>query len=147
MTLSIGRNSTGFTLIEVMVALLIVASVLTSTYTAIVGFAEQRQRIKERFNAQSIAWNRLMRHYIYTNGWQREFNETGTVTTGTVEENGFEWSWQYSQQAALGRGVTKQTVDVYNKTTNPSLAKPVSASLVLFTTRSSKRLVQEGDAQ
>lgn len=133
----------GFTLIEVMVALLIVASVLGSTFSAITSFATQQQRIKERFSGQSIAWNQLMARYQVNNGWQSELVED-LDDNGIVSANGTNWFWQLNQEASLGRGVFKQTVNVYRSNAlNDSQLIP-SASLVLFEIRSIELATLQG---
>lgn len=134
-------NSDGFTLIEVMVSLLIVATVLTSAFSAIMAFANQRTHMSEKINAQSIAWNELMMRYQSSNGWIGDNDKASLETTGVVFQNGLSMNWVFEQQAALGRGVYKQTVSVYNS----ALSTPKRmSSMVLFQSDVSQQQSQHG---
>lgn len=129
----ISRYQDGFTLVEMMVALMVVSWVLSSAYLAISAFADQRLLMQKRFLGQSIAWNELMARYQLNRGWHGETSFSPLrESQGSETENGVVWYWQFDQEPALGRGVVKQTVNVYdNSTTNQESATP-SATLVLF---------------
>lgn len=53
----------GFTLIEVLVALVIISYVGISAQNRIGQFLEERFRLIDKQQAQSVAWNQLMRQY------------------------------------------------------------------------------------
>ena len=120
----------GFTLVEVLVALLIVSWALTSAYLAIGAFADQRQLMRERFNGQSVAWNRLMEEYGHGRGWDGQFSEQ-RHWNGWIEDGGRRWYWELHEEAALGRGVKKQTVTVSSDARKQAGQSP-SAILAIF---------------
>lgn len=78
----------GFTLVEVMVALVIVALSLTSIAVTMSGMLKNATALKERTYASWIAQNRII-----------EFRAAGTIpetgeTSGDVEYANSEWTWR-----------------------------------------------------
>lgn len=130
---SIARHQTGFTLVEMMVSLMVVSWVLSSAYIAISAFADQRLLMQKRFLGQSVAWNELMERYRHNRGWNSETGYNAQrESQGSVTKDGVLWYWQFEQESALGRGVVKQTVNVYDSISSTEEPATPSATLVLF---------------
>ena len=129
----VATKQTGFTLVEMMVSLMVVSWVLSSAYVAISAFADQRLLMQKRFLGQSVAWNELMERYRLNRGWNGQSNfRSLRDSQGSETADGVLWYWQFEQESALGRGVVKQTVNVYDSgSVNQESASP-SATLVLF---------------
>lgn len=130
---SLSRTQTGFTLVEMMVALMVVSWVLSSSYIAIAAFSDQRVLMQKRFLGQSVAWNELMQRYRLNRGWIGESNFSALREAQGIEsEHGVQWHWHFQQESALGRGVVKQTVNVYEQDIGNQESATPSATLVLF---------------
>ena len=109
-----GLGNRGFTLIEVLVALLVVAIAYTGVATAISGFADQRLLLVERHVSHRIAWNRLMEQYLVAGGNridEREFAQP----SGIADARGIAWRWEVSEQKAAGEGLVRYEVNVFPK--------------------------------
>ena len=133
------QRKEGFTLIEVMVALLVVAIAYTGVATAITGFADQRMMLVERHTSHRVAWNRMMEQYLVSNGidiQQRDFAEP----RGAVQARGGSWRWTMTEQNAAGKGLVRYQVDVFS----PGATKdnPPSGSLSAFFTAPRRTTVQ-----
>ena len=129
--MSRGRIS-GFTLVEVLVALMVVAIAYTGVAAAISSFADQRLLLVERHTSHRVAWNRMMEQYLLSRGidvQQRDF----AGPWGSVTARGGVWRWQMSEQEAAGRGLVRYQVDVYPPAT--ATDDRASGTLSAFFTR------------
>jgi len=127
--------SRGFTLIEVLVALLVVAIAYTGVAQAIAQFVDQRLLLVERHTSHRVAWNRLIEQYAIANGLnvgEREFAER----EGVVTARGGRWHWQISEQEAAGDDLIRYEVEVTPQDGGSS--SHVTGSLVAFFTQSSR---------
>ncbi len=127
-----GGRVSGFTLVEVLVALMVVAIAYTGVAAAISSFADQRLLLVTRHTSHRVAWNRMMEQYLVSRGidvQQRDF----AGRRGSVTARGGVWRWQMSEQEAAGRGLVRYQVDVYP----PAAADDdrASGSLSAFFTR------------
>jgi type II secretion system protein I len=105
-------NARGFTLIETLVALLIVAVAYAGVTTAVSQFVDQRLLLQERTAGHRIAWNRLMEQYLVSKGVDvQEQNFAGQ--SGTETWRGQRWSWQISEKDAAGEDLVRYQVDVF----------------------------------
>ena len=120
----------GFTLIEVLVALLVVAIAYTGVATAISGFVDQRLILVERTVSHRIAWNRLMEQYLVSRGIvvdQRRFAEG----SGVERARGQTWRWQISEENAAGQGLVRYRVNVFPA--DESDSAPMGSLTAFFT--------------
>ena len=65
----IKSETTGFTLLEVVVALLILSTVLTSSLQLVHRYADDRIKIQDRMSANQVAWNKLMERQQIAENW------------------------------------------------------------------------------
>ena len=89
-------NARGFTLIEVMVALVIVGLAMVALVATSGHFTRQSSELRDRTVAQWVATNRLAEYRL-----DRAFPETGTAT-GEVEQMGRRWIWRALVSPAPG---------------------------------------------
>ena len=82
------NRSSGFTLLEVMIALIIVALSLTMTMTAISGYLNNANILRDRTYASWIAQNRIVE--IRLSGVVPEVG----VTSGDIEYANRIWDWE-----------------------------------------------------
>lgn len=131
----------GFTLIETLVALLVVAVAYAGVATAVTQFADQRLILVERHSSHRVAWNRLMEQYLVSLKLpvnEPEFAEED----GVVSARGGRWRWQFSEQKAAAEGLVRYQVDVYPAIDQAAMASKIesgeesaSGSLAAFFTR------------
>ncbi len=120
----------GFTLVETLVALMVVAVAYAGVSTAVSQFLDQRHMVLERHAAHRVAWNRLMEQHLIARGRvleQRHFGEE----EGSADFMGRRWHWQLTSENARGRGLVRYQVDVYD----PSRGEPPAGSLAAFFSR------------
>ncbi len=120
----------GFTLIETLVALLVVAIAYTGVAAAVSQFVDQRILLVERHTSHRIAWNRLMEQYLVARGAAPE-ESNFAEKNGVVSANGGQWRWQIDARQAEGQGLVRYQVDVFSAADSDR----VSGSLTAFFTR------------
>jgi type II secretion system protein I len=119
----INVSARGFTLIEVLVALLIVSLVATGAFTAVSNFADQRVILTTRFSGHWIAWNKLAEQYQVSKGWVGATNYRAQ-TKGRVEVAGQQWRWFLTKEKTLAENFHRYEVKVFS----PEKITQVSAS-------------------
>jgi type II secretion system protein I len=119
----ISSVSRGFTLIEVLVALLIVSLVATGAFSAVSNFADQRVILTTRFTGHWIAWNKLAEEYQVSKGWVDATNYRAQ-TKGRIEAAGQEWRWFLTKEKTLVDNFHRYEVKVFS----PEKMTQVSAS-------------------
>ncbi len=106
-----GRQG-GFTLLECLVALLIVALVVGGALFQVSLYANQRAGLQDRVAAHTVAWNRLMDQYLLVNGWV-------PAQTGPAERSGQtriqerDWHWEIAAESTLASGFYRYEVRVF----------------------------------
>ena len=93
----------GFTLIEVLVALTILAWVLGSVFFAVSQYADERLMMRERFYENQVAWNQLLDNYQKSRGWSSVTENTQIELQGVEEQGGRNWNWQLQIVPAMGK--------------------------------------------
>ncbi|MFQ3324368.1 MAG: type II secretion system protein I [Pseudomonadales bacterium] len=128
----------GFTLIEVLVALLIVSLVATGAFTAVSNFADQRVILTTRFAGHWIAWNKLAEEYQVSKGWVDATNYRAQ-TKGKVDVAGQQWHWFLTKEKTLVENFHRYEVKVFSPEEITEVSKsalspdaPPSAQLALF---------------
>ena len=93
----------GFTLIEVMIAVLVLAIALGASISALGNYVRFQTQMGERYTAHSIAWNALMRCYIASvqQGGEDD-GEVGCELSDSEEQGGAFWSWSIESDEIEG---------------------------------------------
>ena len=113
----------GFTLLEVVIALLILSTVLTSSLQLVHRYADQRITMQDRIAANQVAWNRLMERYQIAENWIPA-NGLGVLRTrGVDEESDRNWQWELEIEEAAGQNLSRYKVEVYSQNSGDSEAK------------------------
>lgn len=86
----------GFTLVEVLVALVVVGIAMLALTTTAGHYTRQSAELRDRTVAHWVASNRLAEYRI-----EKSFPETGT-STGEVEQAGRRWVWRVLVSPAPG---------------------------------------------
>jgi len=90
------RYRTGFTLLEVLVALAILAISLAAAVKGVSSYASNATYLRDRTLSHWVAMNQVAEHQL-----QKEWPPVGK-REGTVTQGGFEWRW---------RAIVTETVD------------------------------------
>jgi len=106
-----GKN--GFTLLEVIVALLILSTVLASSLQLVHRYADQRLSLRDRVTANQVAWNRLMERYQFAERWLPDTLPTRKSSTGMVTEGARDWIWELESEEAMGKNLFRYKVSVF----------------------------------
>ena len=113
----------GFTLLEVVIALLILSIVLTSSLQLIHRYADQRITMQDRIAANQVAWNRLMERYQIAENWIPANGLGVQLTRGVDEESDRNWQWELKIEEAAGQNLSRYKVEVYSQNSGDSEAK------------------------
>lgn len=101
----------GFTLVETLVALLVIAVAYAGVTTAVGRFVDQRQMLVERHAGHRIAWNRLLEEYRAIH-WPSASGQR--EREGLAETAGGRWHWRLQQDKAQGQGLIRYRVEVFD---------------------------------
>lgn len=104
------RRSNGFTLIEVAVALAILSWVLGSAIYLVSQYGDERFRLRERFFATQVSWNRLMERHQYAQGWVPASERSELQSKGVDDQLGRGWRWELSVEEAAGEDLYRYEV-------------------------------------
>jgi type II secretion system protein I len=104
-------QGSGFTLIEVAVALAISAWVLGSALSLVKQYADERIRLREQFLGSQVAWNQLMETYQSFQGWQPQNRSDIAMNEGLQQQGGIDWHWQLDARPALGQNLLRYQAD------------------------------------
>lgn len=126
------NNQQGFTLVETLVALLIVAVSYVSVATAVSSFTDQRLMLQQRWNGHRIAWNQLQSQIARS---QNLFSgdQARAEEQGDVHQSGLVWLWQMKEESTQAGELLRYRVAV-SVQSSPDKALPV-AELSAFVVR------------
>ena len=113
----------GFTLLEVVIALLILSTVLTSSLQLVHRYADQRITMQDRIAANQVAWNRLMERYQIAENWIPAKGLGALRIRGVDEESDRNWQWELKIEEAAGQNLSRYKVEVYSQNSGDSEAK------------------------
>jgi len=95
----------GFTLIEVLVSLVVVALGVAAVMTSMISAAQGTERLRERAYAEWVASNRLTEVRV-----AREFPSLG-ITEGVARMADRDWQWRQEVRATALEGVVQIVVE------------------------------------
>ncbi|MAJ87488.1 MAG: type II secretion system protein GspI [Cellvibrionales bacterium TMED148] len=113
----------GFTLLEVVVALLILSMVLTSSIQLVHRYADQRIKMQDRISANQVAWNQLMERHQIVENWVPSNDVALLRAEGVDEESDRTWKWELKIEPAVGQNLFRHQVQVYLPNSADSEAK------------------------
>jgi type II secretion system protein I len=106
------RRNSGFTLIEVVVALFILGPTLGSAIFVVHQYADERVRINHKVSASQVAWNSLLENHRYAEGWTTASERGGKPRQGSEKQQGRDWRWKVTIKPALGKDFYRYQADV-----------------------------------
>lgn len=110
----------GFTLIEVVVALTILAWVLGSVLFLVSQYADERLMMRDRFYENQVAWNQLLNNYQQSRGWSSINESTQIELAGSETQGGQNWDWQLQIVPAMGKDLFRYQTRVSSETDKDS---------------------------
>ncbi len=122
-------STRGFTLIESLVALLVIGVAYTGVSTAVSSFTDQRLLLIDRHAGHRIAWNQLVEQRYQPS------RVHSSKTKDTVNHLGRCWRWDMDIKKANGDGLKRYQANVYSgcQSVDKNLkASPVQASLSAY---------------
>ena len=117
----------GFTLIEVVVALVIMGLVLGAIYRTIHAQVDLRYRLQQRYFAQTVAWNRLLKQYQALQKWAPAGQAADKQ--GETKIYGRDWYWEMDVKETFGEDFYRYEVKSY---TDPGRPQPSVDALVAY---------------
>lgn len=102
----------GFTLIEVVVALGILGLVLGGAISTVHQYADQRSHLSNKKFSSQVAWNTLMNQYRYSEGWIGRAERSSRSVKGDETQYGREWRWTLQIEPAVGKDLFRHEAQV-----------------------------------
>jgi len=106
------RHSSGFTLIEVVVALAILGWALGGAISMVYQYADQRSRLSNQLFSSQVAWNRLLERYRYAEGWVGPSERGSRPRKGVEQQYGQDWRWKVEVKPAMGKDMYRYEAQV-----------------------------------
>lgn len=97
------KRKSGFTLIEVVVALGILGLVLGGAISTVHQYADQRNHLSTKMFSSQVAWNILLEQYRYSEGWVASSKRAGKFKKGKQNQFGRDWNWELDVKPAVGK--------------------------------------------
>jgi type II secretion system protein I len=109
------KRKSGFTLIEVVVALAILGLVLGGAISTVNQYADQRGFINTKMIGSQVAWNVLVDQYRRSKNWVVKSGykrSSGDVKKGVEKQNGQDWVWELDVEPAVGKDMFRYEASV-----------------------------------
>ena len=105
-------HRSGFTLIEVAAALMILSLVLTGAISMVHQYADQRSKLSNQQFSSQVAWNRLLDRYRYAEGWVDSSERGSAPRKGVEQQYGQDWRWNIEVKPAMGKDMYRYEAQV-----------------------------------
>jgi len=102
----------GFTLLECLIALLVVGLVMGGSLFQVSRYADERAELTDRLDAHTLAWNKLMDQYQLIQGWVQP-NAGLAESSGTSREGGRDWYWEMEATSTIAQDFYRYQVRVF----------------------------------
>lgn len=109
----------GFTLLECLIALLVVGLVMGGSLFQVSRYAEERAELTDRLEAHTLAWNKLMDQYQLVQGWVQP-NAGLAEASGTSLEGARSWYWEINATSTIAEDFYRYEVRVFETSADTS---------------------------
>ena len=106
------NRNRGFTLLECLIALLVIGLVMGGSLYQVSRYADERAMLAERLAAHTVAWNKLMDQYQLVQGWVAP-NSGLAEASGTSSGFDRDWHWEISAISTLAEDFYRYEVRVF----------------------------------
>ena len=134
---SYGQSKSGFTLIEVLISVVVLAIALGASLDGLSNYSAAQAHLQERYMAHLVAWNTLIS--IHNNQYTTDQCDNVGSSEGYEEQAGVRWNWL--QSAEVISSVSDDTfieeeeqktsplfsVKVYAPNADPNEARPAAS--------------------
>lgn len=110
--MSFPNLKSGFTLIEVVVALGVLGLVLGGAISAVHQYADQRVHMSAKSLSNQVAWNVLLEQYQESEVKKFQSKRSNKVKKGQETQYGQDWNWQLFVEPAVGKDLYRYEAKV-----------------------------------
>jgi len=121
------NRGSGFTLIEVVVALAILGLVLGGAISTVHQYADQRGHLSDKLFSSQVAWNVLLEQYRYSEGWVAGSERSSKANKGEQRQYGRDWNWRLGVKPAVGKDLYR-----YEAKVSPVGSDRITSSLSVY---------------
>lgn len=122
-------RTSGFTLIEVLIALTISGLLIGFAVSQVGQIAIERIALQERLAAETVAWNKLMDQYQLVEGWVER--SSASESSGEEEAIGRNWQWTLQAESTLAEDFYRYEVEVFPEDNTDSNAALLAAYFIV----------------
>lgn len=122
-------KASGFTLIEVLIALTISGLLIGFAVSQVGQIAVERIALQERLAAETVAWNKLMDQYQLVEGWVDR--SRSAESSGSEQAIGRVWQWQLEAESTLAEDFYRYQVEVFSENDSDSNMAQLAAYFIV----------------
>ncbi len=137
----IAKKQLGFTLIEILIALVVVSIALAAATTARTHATSNANHLRDKMLAHWVAENRLTEIRI-----AKEFPAIGSEQSDDVEMGKIDWQWKQTVEKTDDVNLRRITISVYRAESGDSDEKPITFLNALVINPSQLNLAGSGQS-